>query len=658
MIAPDDGARRLTGRNLPAPEPRLLRAGPVSALLEGADLRHIRVGDAELVQRVYVAVRDAPWNTIPATFDDWRIDTTGERFVVRFLAAHRHADIDFRWRGSIEGFADGTIRYVLDGVCHGAFRYSKIGFNVHHGLAESVGRPFRAATTTGELTGTLPASIEPQRIVNGTLTGMYEPFRELALEVAPGLEARIGLEGDLLELQDHRNWTDGNFKSYGTPLALGFPFDAVDGQVIRQVLTVGFRGTVPAGRPASPLTLRLGAVIAPSVPRIGYSQPGHGRPLSASEADRLRPLRPDHLRVEINPTLEGLAELDRAVADATQLGGVALELAVFANDGSGPALEELARRLRTTGVRVARVLVYFARDGFSAVSGTTPPTVVRLVRDHLEPAVGAVPFAGGTNQSFADVNRDRPSDPVQTAICFAISPTVHAADDASIIENIAVQRDVVRFARSFAGLRDICVGPVTIATRFGPYPAGPSGPDDLPAAVDVRQASLLGAAWTLGSLAALLGGPVDSLTYYETTGWLGVVETDEGSRDPRFPSRPGDTFPLAHVLADVLDRRDAAVVDVWASDPLRATGIALRSRAGIRVLAANLTPSASRVSVHGLPAGPGTVRVLDLDSAERAVRDPGGFRADTRPIRIPADLELEMDLGPYATACIDAGVGR
>lgn len=439
MTPTDDIARRLTGRSLPTPEPRTLRAGPVRALLDGADLRHIRVGDAELVQRVYVAVRDAPWNTIPATFDDWAIDETADRFVVRFSAAHRHADIDFRWRGSIVGSADGTIRYVLDGTCHGAFRYSKIGFNVHHGPAESVGRPFRLATDAGELTGILPAAIEPQRIVDGTLTGMYEPFRELALEVAPGLEAVIGLEGDLLELQDHRNWTDGNFKSYGTPLALGFPFDAVDGQVIRQVLTIGFRGTAPAPRPAGPPTLRLGDVVAPSVPPIGYLQAGHGRPLSESEADRLRPLRPDHLRVEISPTPEGLAALDRAVADAVLLGGVALELAVFANEGSGPALAELARRLRQ-------------RTSASPASSRTLP-----------------------------------------------------------------------------------------ATASAPS---------------------------------------------------------------------------------------------WGRRP---------------------APSASRVVVQGLPAGSGTMRVLDLASVERAMRDPGGFRADTRPIRIPAALELE--LGPYATACIDAPVG-
>ena len=52
-----------------------------------------------------------------------------------------------------------------------------------------------------------------------------------------------------MELQDHRNWTDANFKSYATPLALGFPFDSTDGQRIHQVLTIRHAGTTPAGVP-------------------------------------------------------------------------------------------------------------------------------------------------------------------------------------------------------------------------------------------------------------------------------------------------------------------------------------------------------------------------------------------------------------------------
>jgi hypothetical protein len=51
--------RLLTGRTTAPPDPIELRAGPVMLLLDGPDLRHVRLRGVELVQRVYVAVRDA-----------------------------------------------------------------------------------------------------------------------------------------------------------------------------------------------------------------------------------------------------------------------------------------------------------------------------------------------------------------------------------------------------------------------------------------------------------------------------------------------------------------------------------------------------------------------------------------------------------------------
>ena len=44
--------------------------------------------------------------------------------------------------------------------------------------------------------------------------------------------------------------------------------------------------------------------------------------------------------------------------------------------------------------------------------------------------------------------------------------------------------------------------------------------------------SLFGAAWTLGSLKYLCESETHSLTYYETTGWRGVMEIEFGSNVP------------------------------------------------------------------------------------------------------------------------------
>ena len=646
---PDE--RLLTGRASALPEPTALRAGPLTMLLDGPDLRHVRVGGVELVQRVYVAVRDAPWNTIPAVLTNLVVDQGPDRFRVTFDARHAHEDINFTWIGTVDGAPDGRIRYELEGTCHGEFAYSKIGFNVHHALDGSIGHRYRAATASGELRGVLPKAIDPQRIVDGKLSGMFDPYAELAIEVAPGLEAIVALEGDLLELQDQRNWTDGNFKSYATPLALGFPFESRDGQRIRQVLTIGFAGAVPAPRPERPPTITVGAPLG-GLPAIGFGQPSHRAPLSAREAALLVAARPAHLRVDLSLDDPAVPQrLAEAVADARAV-GAELELAISANDASGPALADLAGQLAADRVGTVRVLVHNLSVGYSAVSGLTPASVVRLVREHLEPVTGGVPFAGGTNQAFSDINRDRPTDPALTGLCFSVSPTIHAADDASIVENLVGQSEVVEMARSFAAGRPIAVSPLTIATRFGPYPAGPPAPDDLPAAVDVRQASLLGAAWSAGSVKHLAESGADSVTFYETTGWRGIVERDAGSPDPRFPSRPGQVFPMYHVFADVAEWANGRVLAAPSTDPLTVEGLAVEDSTGTHFLVANLTPASRRVAVAGLAGRMASVRMLDASTAALATADPVAFRGRSSSAGI-VDGRLELELDAYAVARVD-----
>ncbi|MEO5885057.1 MAG: hypothetical protein ABIQ58_06030 [Candidatus Limnocylindrales bacterium] len=649
-------SRLLTGRNHPHPAPMALQAGPVSVLLDGADLRHAQVGGVELVQRVYVAVRDAPWNTIPARYDDWQRDIGPDRFRISFRASHRHEAIAFDWVGLIVGTPDGVIRYSMDGICQGVFAYSKIGFNIHHALDGAVGRPYVAMTPDGPIHGVLPDAIDPQRIVGGTLSGMFAPYAELSIEVVDGLEAVVALDGDLLELQDHRNWTDANFKSYGTPLALGFPVDSTDGKRIRQVLTVASRGLMPATVRATDPIIQLAPTAGGPLPAIGLGSPSHGSDLSSRERTLLQAVRPAHLRVDLALSDDDWRSvLGRAVDAAASL-DTALELALAVNETQGPALEALAADLRQRGVPVARVLIYLASEGFSAILRLTPASLVRLVRDHLEPVVGSVVFAGGTDQNFSDVNRDRPTDPVLGGVCFSISPTVHAADDASIVENMRGAGEVVRMARSFSGDRAVCVSPVTIATRFGPYPAGPAAAGDLPPAVDVRQASLLGAGWTLGALKYLAEAGADSVTLYETTGWRGIIETDTGNPMPdRFPSRPGAVFPVYHLLADLAGwGPDARIVKASSSAPLEAVGLAVVDGDGDRhVLIANMTPAPIRVVLAGLSAR--TVQRRDLDStvADRAAADSARFRSSSVAVE-PAGGRIVLELGPYALSRLDA----
>src|SRR5207244_3975743 len=119
---------------------------------------------------------------------------------------------------------------------------------------------------------------------------------------------------------------------------------------------------------------------------------------------------------------------------------------------------------------------------------------------------------------------------------------------------------------------------------------------------------------------------VRHVTFYETTGWRGVMERESGSPLPeQFRSLPGAVFPLYHVLADAGEFSGGHVIRSSTSDPLALQCLALRRGERLRLLIANLSPEPREVTVHGL-TGPARMRLLDETNAEEAMRDPEIFR--------------------------------
>src|SRR5260370_2622078 len=182
------------------------------------------------------------------------------------------------------------------------------------------------------------------------------------------------------------------------------------------------------------------------------------------------------------------------------------------------------------------------------------------------------------------------------AVVYSINPQVHACESLALIENLEAQADTVTTERSFCGDRVSVISAVTLAARNGPYPAGPPAADGLPPQVDVRQASLLGAGWTAGSIKYLAESGVNSITYFETTGWRGVIETDARSSHEGFPSEPGEAFPMYHVFADVAEWKDGAVLPTRSSEPLVAEALPVRHGNRMHVILAHLTAQPPHVT--------------------------------------------------------------
>lgn len=649
-----DAARHALLRGLPeAPTPmRVLHAGPARVLLDGIDLRYVCIGRTELLRRVYVAVRDRNWNTIPAAVTGVELDARDHSFDLRFRARHRSPDIDFSWHGTVSGGADGRITYALDGRAERDLQYNRIGICVHHPWRETAGAPYRARTPDGELEGSFPDLIGPQLVVDGVYHALFPAYDRLEMPLAGGT-LLFEFEGDLWETEDHRNWTDANFKTYSTPMALGFPHRLAAGETLRQRVAVTPSGITAGEAADGPVRLSIGAPTGTSVPALGLGIDSDGREPTDREAALLRALGPAHLRVEARLDGDGWREdLRRAQGTARRL-GAHLEVSLHLRPEHAALLPAVAEVL-AGGPEVDRVLVILLGGRTSTPEETTPPGLVDLVRSGLGDALPGTAFGGGTEMYFTEINRTRPQAETWDLVCFSITPQIHAFADTDLVENLDAQGENVRSARALAPGKAIAVSPITIRRRVNFHAAVPDpepGPGELPDAVDVRQPSLLGGAWTAGSLKYVCEAGAASVTYYESTGWRGVLERTEGTPLPeRFHSHPGQVFPLYHPLADVAAWRGAEVLETTSGNPLLVIGLAVRDGGALRLLVANVTPDRQEALIAPLH-GALRLRRLDVAGAETAGADPERFRASAVPVS--AEGELALVLEPYEVVRID-----
>ncbi len=608
-----------------------LRAGDVNALFdpEIGFLRYVKYGDAEILRGLYCAVRDKVWGTVAPKVSNVIVQSTESSFLVTFDVDNIDGSIDFGWHGTISGGADGTIRFEFNGKARQSFLKNRLGFAVLHPIHECAGKKAIVERSGGQKEeGAFPDTISP-----------HQPFfdlRAISYEVAPGVMAEVRFEGDVFEMEDHRNWTDFNYKTYCTPLAIPYPVEISKGTEIRQTVTIRLQGAKPLRVPKR-VEVQIAAAKAPAVklPQIGTGLATDQPSLAGQQLARLRAAGLRHVRVDLElDTDSWKSAWERAVAT-----GFPLEAAVFLSNNAENELKQLAAKRG----RVARWLIFHKEE-----KSTTEKWVV-LARRYLKGA----PIGAGTNMFFTELNRERPPLNAIDFACYPITPQAHAFDNMSIVENLEGQAQTVQSGHRFLGDKPISVTPVTLKLRFNPQAKGI--PDTvikgrLPSRIDSRQMSLLGASWTLGSLKYLGENNVASITYYETHGWAGLMECEAGSPMPSlFPSIPGAVFPLYHVLADVNEFGGGEVIPLSSSVPLRACALALRQGPRKRVMIANLTPELQEVLLDATLLGPRPrAKYLDEHSFEVAVKSPESFRREIGSILEPVAGTLRIALLPYS----------
>ena len=440
-------------------------------------LREIRFCGHEIVRAIYPAMRDREWATFPPQMEAVE-SFIGPETIRLFLRARvKGTEMDLSWTAEIEAQSSGRVTYRWRGKAMSDSVTNRTGLCVLH-PAEVAGCPCMVEHTDGrQMAGWFPQDIAP-----------HQPFRDIRTitHVVGRGEVFVRMEGDVFEMEDHRNWTDASFKTYCRPLDWPRPYRLPIGGDIEHAVTVEVRGlwasasVVPRGTDGA----------NPRLPGIGFTLPGS---IPESLIDRVRALRPAHVRVEATPA-SLLATLDWARIEAERL-DCDLVVGLLGADSHPPNRAWFP----------ARCSVHL----FDEERNHAPTEVLAAWRD-----VGFERIATGTLGDFAALNRVRP--PVSanhSHTVFGINAQVHAADDYSILETITQHGVVAHSAHRIGGGRPVVVAPISLGRRSD--------------CVDVRLGSALAAHWLLGSLRRLAeAGCVESATYFQTHGPLGFLREE------------------------------------------------------------------------------------------------------------------------------------
>jgi hypothetical protein len=603
-----------------------LRAGLLSFIFECGRIRNIATDCGELVRRVYVAVRDEYWNTIPGKILNLRIEKTFSSCLVTFDSRHRKREIDFLWHGRITGSPDGKITFSMEGKALSSFKHKRIGLCVLHAATLCKGKPCNVERVDGWVNqSAFPLFIAP-----------WQPFtniRSMTYETANGQTAIMHFEGDVFETEDQRNWTDATYKTYAPPIdAAGEEMIEKD-TPIRQMLTISVPGPINCQVARFTFPLRLDFRASPlsdRLPELGFTA-GLCRELQMEPANSpdsrverlLRSLPFSHARIDIRPYEKAIKEVAKQAISISKKQVIPIECAIHFSDNADSEARVIAEVFKSAKIPISRFLIYHAKG--PAFLEFILPSCAKILRDTFPYAE----LCAGTNGYFVEINRSRPPLGLVDGICYCATPQVHTFDNIAVMENLPGLLETLTTAHTIASDKNIIVSPLTLRPRKDfLLPLKDGGPDE-------RRGMLFAAAWMLGSIAYCIGGGLNSLTLGDRSGPDGILSDGE------------EIFPSVVLVSWLAPFLGHAAKCHLSTNSLQVLGIELGASDFFLGIAANCTGEKIAVEFSGLPAQC-SYSILDEKVFEhvRRLEDP----VKTVPkIPIPDEKKsIRLDLPAYA----------
>lgn len=502
----------LFGTDQPVPQQRLLRAGPLTAILEDGNLRYIRFNGVEVVRAINYLARDGAWATYQARLSNLLVTEEHDLFEVSYDATCGDDRQMLSYRMRIEGRADGRLIMQGDAVAMTDFETNRVGFVILHPCNAAGGR-----LVIEHSDGSREETLFPLHVMAD------QPAFDIAAlthDPAPGLSCTVRMEGDAFEMEDQRNWTDASFKTYVRPLSKPRPYVMPEGAHDRQCIEIEITSSRVEQVRSSPVVAERKLVRMPAIALFtDESVPGSGYAIAPGSANRIV------LRLDARG--DPAAFLFAAHAAARAGIEACVEIIFDALDPQAEAQEALAQ-IAAADIHPTALLVSCRRDFKTRPSGTLPDNEASVAE--LISALRGAGFQGkigaGTPSNFTEFNRN-PPPPECDFIHFAISATVHAADDISVVETLEAYPDVIESARALCPDKPLWLVPCTLAPRHNPYgealALNPDGKRVAAASFDPRQNALFGAAFAVGIAADAARMGIDTLSLAAPAGTFGLA---------------------------------------------------------------------------------------------------------------------------------------
>ncbi|NVD42046.1 hypothetical protein HT585_24575 [Ensifer sp. HO-A22] len=622
----------LFGSDESEPTVQRLQAGQLSVDLVGGNLRAIRFAGREVLRGISFLVRDRDWGTCEAALDGVQIEEVADRATVRYTARFVAPDGAILRCDATIALDPQSVSFAADFTPDRAFETARAGFVVLHPVVGVAGRPVAVEHGDGTVEhAVFPDFIEP-----------WQPFKNISAithEAMPGVMAECRMTGDVFEMEDQRNWTDGSYKTYVRPLALPWPYMLKAGETLCQSVRLTIAQSAPSaaadGRPGKAIEISL-ADISRTLPEIGLGLRPENLTEELRHAGLVTELGARHLVCHFDTGAgHGVEALSgfRRVAQASGA-KVTLECFLACRQPLDEELKAIAADVETAGLTLSSIAVSPSVDRQSTPPGSAWPDCPPLeaVYAAAQRAFPGLPLGGGMFSYFTELNRKRVPPAPLSYLTHCTNPIVHAADDLSVMQTFEALRHVTRSVRAIYGDRPYRIGPSTIAMRQNPYGSAtkdnPLGRRIAMANRDPRHNALFGAAWTLAYAATVAEAGLEVLTLSTLCGPFGLIAA-AGE-----PVAEGGKRPLFHVLKWLAELSGHTCVSVETSAPDTLVGVGAVTDGGRTVLLANISVEMQVVSLGNVRKS--MLTLIDENWMRECAGEPKALDLREECVRLPA----------------------